>query len=128
MMKRLLYRLFVDVVGKLNASINVENVTTSSVRIHYSIQLDVSDLTFNIHYNSTTTHLTHSSADFTKLSDIKMLTDLSPNTEYVLWITAKASDGISVSSESLTFKTQFIRKLIYSCVGKYHVRKSMLLL
>ena len=103
-------------LGELDVSLDIDNVTSSSVKLHYSIspQLqEVSDLTFNIYYNSTTTNVTQSSPDFTKLSDNKTLNNLLPNTEYVLWITAKTSDGITLSSESTSFKTLLVGKSMY---------------
>ena len=99
--------LLFNVLGKLNVSMYVENVTSSSVQLRYSISPELkeaSDLVFNIQYNSTTSD-GQSSVNFTMLSGTIPLTDLSPNTEYVFWMTATASDGIKVSSEQMSFKT-----------------------
>ena len=88
----------------------VENVTGSSAEVNYSISrqlLEASDLTFNIQYNSTTT-VAQSSVDFTTLSGVVTLTNLMPNTEYLFWMAARASDGITVTSEAVNFKTSIV--------------------
>ena len=99
------------VVGKLNVSLIVENVSSSSVDISYSISpdvLEVSDLIFNIHYNATNMML--SSPDLTLPNGVRGLTGLSPNTKYLFWMIAKAADGVSVSSEIMSFKTSLSGK------------------
>ena len=90
-------------------SLTVENAMSSSVEVHYLISpilLEVSDLTFDISYN-TTTSLAQSSPGFTIFgtSGIVNLAGLLPNTEYLFWMTAEASDGITVTSEVMSFKT-----------------------
>ena len=101
-------------VGKLNASLTVENVTSSSVEVYYLISpllLEVSDLIFSIRYN-TTTSPTQSSQNFTifDTDGVVQLVNLSPNTEYLLWMMAEASDGITVTSEVTSFKTMLAGK------------------
>ena len=101
-------------VGKLNASLTVENVTSSSVEVYYLISpllLEVSDLIFSIRYN-TTTSPTQSSQNFTifDTDGVVQLVNLSPNTEYLLWMMAEASDGITVASEVTSFKTMLAGK------------------
>ena len=96
-------------VGKLNATLTVENVDSSSVEIHYLISpllLEASDLTFKIRYN-TTTSVTQSSRNFTIFgtNGVVNLVNLSPNTEYLFWMTAEASDGITLAGEVMSFKT-----------------------
>lgn len=94
-------------------SSTVGNVTGSSVDVSYSISpglAEVSNLTFNIHYNSTTS-IRQSSKDFTALSGVVTLTGLTPNTEYLYWITAEALDGIMVTSEIMDFKTSIVGEL-----------------
>lgn len=106
--------LLFDVLGKLNVSSAVGDVTGSSVKVNYSISprlLEASDLTFNIQYNSTTSVM-ESSNDFTALNGSVTLTGLTPNTEYLFWVTAKASDGITVTSEIMDFKTLLVGKSI----------------
>ena len=91
----------------------VGNVTGSSVEVSYSISpqlAEVSDLTFNIHYNSTTS-VRQSSKDFTALNGVIPLTGLMPNTKYFYWVTAEAPDGIMVTSEVMDFKTSIVGEL-----------------
>ena len=95
-------------------SLTVGNVTSSSVEVHYLISpllLEASDLTFNILYN-TTTNVTVSSPDFTisGTNGVVKLAGLSPNTEYLFWMTAEALDGITVASEVMSFKTSLAGK------------------
>ena len=93
---------------------NVENVTGSSAQLSYSISPELkkaSGLVFNIQYNSTTSNI-QSSVNFTMLSGIITLTGLSPNTEYVFWMTSTTSDGITVSSKLMSFKTALIGELV----------------
>ena len=88
-------------------------VTGSSVEVNYSISprlLEVSNVTFNIHYNSSTS-VTQSSEDFTTISGVVALTGLTPNTEYLYWMTAEAPDGIIITSEVMDFKTSLVGKL-----------------
>lgn len=96
-------------VGKLNALLTVENVTSSSVEVHYLISpvlLEVSDLTFNIRY-SIRMSATQSSQNFTIFgtNGVLNLVNLSPNMEYLFWMMAEASSGITVASEVMSFKT-----------------------
>lgn len=103
-----------NVLGKLNVSVNVENVTSSSVWLSYSISpelREVSGLVFSIQYNSTTSN-TQSSMNFTILSGIVTLTGLSPNTQYVFWMRAMTSDGMTVSSEQMSFMTALVGELV----------------
>ena len=108
-----MYDVCCDVLGKLNVSSVVGKVTGSSVEVNYSISprlLEVSNVTFNIHYNSSTS-VTQSSEDFATISGVVALTGLTPNTEYLYWMTAEAPDGIIVTSEVMDFKTSLVGKL-----------------
>lgn len=128
-MKRLLVTIFFIHEGKLNVSMMVEDITSSSFKVHYSISpeiLEVSDLTFSIHYNSTTSVM-QSSQGHTSLSDVVTLTGLTPNTDYSFWITAEAPDGITVTGDIMVTKTLLVGKLnvwpVQFCIKAVHVRR-----